>query len=53
MKDELINRLQYPICKGENIPWLGIYGGGELTPVGGKNQLIMYTSSLYVLVHKK
>ena len=53
MKDEIISRLQYPACKGENIPWLGIYGGGELTPVGGKNQLLMYTSSLYVLVHKK
>jgi len=53
MKDEIINRLQYPICKGENIPWLGIYGGGELTPVGGKNQLLMYTSSINVLVRRK
>jgi hypothetical protein len=53
MKDEIINRLQYPICKGENIPWLGIYGGGELTPMDGKNQLIYYTSSLYVLVRRK
>ncbi|MCX6253923.1 MAG: FIST C-terminal domain-containing protein [Bacteroidia bacterium] len=53
MKDELINRLQYPICKGENIPWLGIYGGGEFTPLGGKNQMLLYTSSLYVLAKRK
>jgi hypothetical protein len=50
MKDEIINHLQYPISKGENIPWLGMYGGGELTPLCGKNMLHIYTSSLYVLV---
>jgi hypothetical protein len=53
MKDEIISRLQYPICKGENIPWLGMYSGGEITPLGGKNQLHVYTSSLYVLVRRK
>jgi small ligand-binding sensory domain FIST len=53
MKDEIINRLQYPICKGEAIPWLGIYGGGEITPLDGKNQILVYTSSLYVLARRK
>jgi len=53
MKDEIINRLQFPICKGENIPWLGMYGGGEITPLGGKNHVHIYTSSLYVLVRRK
>ncbi len=53
MKEEITYRLQYPICKGDNIPWLGIYGGGELIPLNGRNELLFYTSSIYVLVRKK
>ncbi len=53
MKEEIISRLQYPICKGENIPWLGMYGGGELTPMAGKNRIHVFTSSLYVLARRK
>ena len=53
MKDEIVSRLQYPLCKDENIPWLGMYGGGELTPLGGRNELQGYTSSLYVIVKRK
>jgi len=52
-KDEIVNRLQFPLCKGENIPWLGMYGGAELTPLGGRNELHTYTTSLYVLVRRK
>lgn len=53
MKDEIVSRLQYPLCKDEGIPWLGMYGGGELTPLGGRNELQGYTSSLYVIVKRK
>ncbi|MDX2431540.1 MAG: FIST N-terminal domain-containing protein [Bacteroides sp.] len=53
MKDEIVSRLQYPLCKDEKIPWLGMYGGGELTPLGGRNELQGYTSSLYVIVKRK
>jgi len=53
MKDEIVSRLQYPLCQDENIPWLGMYGGGELTPLGGRNELQGYTSSLYVIVKRK
>jgi 2,4-dienoyl-CoA reductase-like NADH-dependent reductase (Old Yellow Enzyme family) len=53
MKDEIVSRIQYPLCKDENIPWLGMYGGGELTPLGGRNELQMYTTSLYVMVKRK
>jgi len=52
MKDEIISRLQYPLCKDENIPWLGMYGGSELTPLGGRNEIQAYTTSLYVIVRK-
>jgi len=53
IKDELVNRLQYPLHRGEDLPWLGMYGGGELTPMSGKNELQIYTSSLYILVRCK
>jgi 2,4-dienoyl-CoA reductase-like NADH-dependent reductase (Old Yellow Enzyme family) len=53
IKDELVNRLQYPLVRGEDIPWLGMYGGGELTPMSGKNELQIYTSSLYVLIRHR
>jgi small ligand-binding sensory domain FIST len=53
MKEEIITRLQFPVFKGENIPWLGMYGGGEITPMGGKNMIHVFTSSLYVLVRNK
>lgn len=53
MKDEIISRLQYPLCKGDSIPWLGMYGGSEITPLGEKNEIQAYTTSLYVIVKRK
>jgi 2,4-dienoyl-CoA reductase-like NADH-dependent reductase (Old Yellow Enzyme family) len=53
MKDEIISRLQYPLCKDENIPWLGMYGGSEITTLGGRNVIQAYTTSLYVIVKRK
>lgn len=53
IKEEIISQLQYPLCRGENIPWFGMYGGAEFTPLGGKNRLHSYTTSLYVIVKKK
>ena len=52
MKEEIINQMQFPLCRGENIPWLGMYGGAEYTPLRGKNMFHQYTTSLYVLVRK-
>lgn len=49
VKDDLINNLQTPICKGKDIPWLGLYGFGEFTPLNGKNHFHTQTSSVYVL----
>jgi len=53
IKDELVNRMQFPLTRGKDLPWLGMYGGGELTPMGGRNVMQMFTSSLYVLARKK
>lgn len=52
VKDELITNLQAPICKGEDIPWLGLYGYGEFTPLGARNHFHTQTSSVYVLSRK-
>jgi len=49
LKDEFINRMQYPICQGEPIPWLGFYSGGEFGMIGGKNWVHTFTSSLSVI----
>ena len=49
LKDELINRIQFPICRGENIPWIGLYSGGELCMVGGHNMINNFSSSLFVI----
>jgi 2,4-dienoyl-CoA reductase-like NADH-dependent reductase (Old Yellow Enzyme family) len=53
MKEDIISQLQYPLCKGENIPWLGMYGSGELTPIKSQNYLQTFTTSLYVIVKRK
>ena len=49
LKDEFINRMQYPICQGEPVPWLGFYSGGEFGMIGGKNWVHTFTSSLSVV----
>lgn len=49
LKDEIIARMQDPICKGENIPWLGFYSGGEFARIGGKNIFNIFTTTLNVL----
>ena len=53
LKEEIINRLQQPLYSGENVPWLGMYGGAELTMISGKNMVHVFSSSLYVLVEKE
>jgi hypothetical protein len=49
LKDEIINRLQVPICQGENIPWLGLYSGGEICRIGKRNWFHNFSSSLFVV----
>ncbi|TVR61441.1 MAG: hypothetical protein EA426_03335, partial [Spirochaetaceae bacterium] len=53
LKEELINRIQEPVCRGESVPWLGIYGGSELCPLGGRNMVHSYTSAVFALVEKE
>jgi len=49
LKDEIINRMQYPLCKGEQVPWMGFYSAGEFAMIGDRNHGHQFTSALSVL----
>ncbi len=51
-KEELVSRMQFPLCKDENIPWFGFYTGGEFCMIGGRNLIHGYTTSLFVLYRR-
>lgn len=50
LKEEIINKMQYPLVGDAQKPWLGMYGFGEFTLLNGKNYFHNYTTSLYALV---
>ncbi len=52
LKDEIVSRMQYPLCKDEDVPWLGMYGFGEFARTGGRNRFHNYTTALYVIVKR-
>lgn len=49
LKDEITNHMQAPICKGEDIPWLGFYSAGEYVMLGGEAWFQQISSSLFVI----
>ncbi len=53
LKEELVNRMQFPFSAGgECPPWLGMYGFGEFARLGGKNMYHNYTTALYAIYRK-
>lgn len=52
-KTEIISRMQTPLCENADVPWLGLYGHGEFTLLGGKNVFHNQTTSLYVLTRSE
>ena len=53
LKEELVNRMQFPFSVGgECPPWLGMYGFGEFARLGGKNRYHNYTTALYAIFRK-
>jgi hypothetical protein len=52
-KAEIIARMQEPLCRGSKVPWLGLYGYGELTRLGGRNFFHNQTTSIYVLTRSE
>lgn len=53
LKEEIIHHMQFPLMGAEKIPWLGMYGYGEFTPLGGKNSFHNYTTSIYAICRKQ
>jgi hypothetical protein len=53
LKEELVSKMQYPICGDKRVPWLGMYGFGEFGPLNGKNMFHNYTTSIYAIVKKE
>jgi hypothetical protein len=53
LKEELVNRMQFPFSSGGLCPpWLGMYGFGEFARLGGRNTYHNYTTALYVIYRK-
>lgn len=54
LKDEIVSRMQQPLVEGREqpLPWLGMYGFGEFTQLGGRNFFHNYTSSIYCLLRR-
>ncbi len=50
LKEEIVGHMQYPLCKDEAVPWLGMYGFGEFARIGGRNRFHNYTTSLYPIM---
>jgi len=46
LKDEIVKRMQIPICGDKRLPWLGFYASGEFSRIGGKNGWNGFTSTL-------
>ncbi len=52
LKDEIIARMQHPLCGDSNVPWLGVYGFSEYCRIGKQNRFHSYTTSLFSIVRK-
>jgi hypothetical protein len=52
LKDEIIAKMQYPLCGDEIVPWLGVYGFSEYSRIGGKTHFHSYTTSLFPIVRR-
>ena len=54
MKEELVGRMQFPLCMGGPVPaWLGMYGFGEFARLGGVNAYHNYTTAVYALYRRE
>ncbi len=52
LKDEIVSRMQYPLSKDQDVPWLGMYGFGEFAKIGGRNWFHNYTTALSVILRR-
>jgi hypothetical protein len=53
LKDEIVNRMQFPLLKGNIVPWLGMYGFGEFAMLAGRNTFHNYSTALHVILRRQ
>ena len=53
LKGELIDRIQFPLCGDDTVPWLGFYCGGEFSRLGPYNIGQFYTSTICGLYRRR
>lgn len=53
LKDEIIAKMQHPLCGDDDVPWLGLYGYSEYCKIGSKNYFHSYTTALFSLVRRE
>jgi len=53
LKDEIIRRMQHPLFQDADVPWLGLYGFGEVSRLGGRNRFHMISTALFVILKKE
>lgn len=53
LKEDIVNRMQYPICGEDQVPWLGFYASGEFGMLGGQNMYHHFTASLCVITRNE
>ena len=51
-KEEIVTRIQEPICGTDEIPWLGMYGAGEVGPLGGRNMVHLFTTTVAAVTER-
>lgn len=52
-KDEIIKKIQEPVCGDEVVPWLGVYGFAEFAMLAGHNIFHHFTTSLSAVVKRQ
>ena len=52
-KEEIVSQMQRALFGEVPGPWLGMYGFGEITVLGGRNVFHNYTTSLYVFTRTR
>lgn len=52
LKEEIVTRMQQPLCGNNDVPWLGFYSGGEFCKIGDRNRFHAFTSSIFALYRR-
>jgi hypothetical protein len=53
LKDEIMAKIQHPICGDVEVPWVGVYGYSEYAPIAGRNEFHSFTTSVFSFVRKE